>query len=132
MPPKATQSVDLYVALFEDGTMYKHWGLFIDDKDSYTMLNARGSQGNWRFEEMSHHNVRDEQDLVATLKVAPIRKSWIPRLKDAAAKLELDRSPSWNCQSYVLDLIIKADELGLIDIDQDDLDALAARQDGLA
>ncbi|KAL9098399.1 MAG: hypothetical protein Q9163_005937 [Psora crenata] len=48
----SSEAIDVYIAVYTQGPMFKHWALFVDNNPNPIMLHAEGSEGNYRFEEL--------------------------------------------------------------------------------
>lgn len=105
-------SVSLYVAIHDDGGIYKHWSLFIDGPSASdkTIFQAMGSSGRYRFE-TENSNPRLWETLAELFYVCDVDESDTIAVKNTAKQVPIrDESPSWNCQDYVLDLLDALEE----------------------
>ena len=120
--------IKLYVAIYDEGKPLKHWSLFIDDDSQPMILHAMGSDGNFRFEERSS-DARKSQSIKQLVGLDYIHKDNIGHLRYHASKLSLNISHGWNCQDFVIDLIEKAEEEGLIEVSPTTMVAVRRAQD---
>ena len=116
-----SSSVKLYVAIDDDGGIFKHWAFFIDgpQKEDKTVLQAMGSSGRFRFES-KNSDARLYPSLVELFYICEIDIAKMEDVKAIAAGLPIrDNISGWNCQDYVIDLLKALENRGLIDKDDD-------------
>ena len=109
----------LYVAIYDDEGVYKHWGLFISgptDAD-LTILQIMGSSTNYRFE-MGTSDPRKSDTLSELIYLYDVPLSKITAIKEAAKTAPIhNEAKGYNCQDYVLDLLEDLERKGIIDGD---------------
>ncbi|KAK9642445.1 hypothetical protein HCH54_007879 [Aspergillus fumigatus] len=99
-------TIKVYVAISDDGGVYKHWALFLDEPEAdETLLNARGSDGRFRYE-TEKRDVRHDQSLVELVYLCSVDVAKANMIRDIARSIPVHNEISgWNCQDYVLDLL---------------------------
>lgn len=106
----------LHVAIYDDGGVYKHWGLFIDGptKSEKIILHIVGSSTRYRFDKRES-NARESASLVEMVYLCDVYDSKIGPIKDAAEKATIhNEAPGYNCQDYILELLDDLEEKGII------------------
>ncbi|KAF4235220.1 hypothetical protein CNMCM8980_003605 [Aspergillus fumigatiaffinis] len=106
----------LYVAIYEDGGVYKHWSLFIDGPTALekTIVHIVGSSTRYRFQERNS-NARESASLVEMVYLCDVPNSKINAIVRAAEKTIIHNEfPGYNCQDYVLDLLDALEEEGIV------------------
>ncbi|WEW58266.1 hypothetical protein PRK78_003734 [Emydomyces testavorans] len=131
-------TVSLYVAIDDDGSIFKHWALFIDAPHAQdkTVLQALGSAGRFRFES-KNADARLYDTLVELFYVCDVDVARMNDVKQIAEQLPIrDSVAGWNCQDYVLDLLKALEGEGLVDGEEEGYrkrwSTLWHKQDGLA
>lgn len=107
----------IYVAIYEDEGVYKHWNLFVDGPTDTekTILQIMGSSTNYRFE-METSNARDIKNHSELIPLCDVPASKIGAIKEAAEQAPIHNGyPGYNCQDYVLELLDDLEERGIID-----------------
>ncbi|KFY32032.1 hypothetical protein V493_00570 [Pseudogymnoascus sp. VKM F-4281 (FW-2241)] len=124
--------IKLFVARYDEGKVYKHWSLFVENPGKEFIIHVIGSAGNWKFEE-KRRNPRVSKTLIELIDVTEIHVDQIPELRRAAQSVPLDqnRQSSFDCQNFVLMVIDKAIEEELIQVSGSYLDSIFAKRDGL-
>ncbi|PKX97317.1 uncharacterized protein P174DRAFT_501913 [Aspergillus novofumigatus IBT 16806] len=129
--------VKVYVAISDDGGVYKHWALFIDEPGAdETWLNARGSDGRFRYE-TEKRDVRRDESPVELVYLCDVDVAKANMIRDVARKIPVHNEISgWNCQDYVLDLLDELEERKVIDSEDEvyrrQRTYIAEKQEGLA
>lgn len=129
MAPSNGASVNLYVAIYPQGPFFKHWALFVDDPAHYLMFHAQGTDGNFHFEEREN-NPRDSVTDPELVLVTKILKGNIPYLQTCARNQPMNRGHGWNCQSYVVELIEKANDERIIKVKAAKVEAIQEMMEG--
>ncbi|KLJ09447.1 hypothetical protein EMPG_15137 [Blastomyces silverae] len=112
-----SSTIGLYVALFDDGGVYKHWGLFIDGPTDAEkiLLQIMGSSTRYRFD-MENSNAHESAILSEIIHLCDVDNSKISAIKDAAENAVVHNEyPGYNCQDYVLELLDDLEEKDIID-----------------
>jgi hypothetical protein len=129
--------IKVYVAISDDGGVYKHWALFIDQAEAEaTLLNVRGSDGRFRYE-TEKRDVRYDESLVELVYLCDVDVAKANTIRNIARTIPVHNDISgWNCQDYVLDLLDELEERKVID-GEDELYRMqrtyvAVKQEGLA
>ncbi|KAF4220309.1 hypothetical protein CNMCM8980_007814 [Aspergillus fumigatiaffinis] len=129
--------IKVYVAISDDGGVYKHWALFIDQAEAEaTLLNVRGSDGRFRYE-TEKRDVRYDESLVELVYLCDVDVAKANTIRNIARTIPVHNEISgWNCQDYVLDLLDELEERKVID-GEDELYRMqrtyvAVKQEGLA
>ncbi|KAB8336855.1 hypothetical protein FH972_021163 [Carpinus fangiana] len=122
-------AVKLFVVIYDQGVGFKHWALFVDDREKFIVLHAIGSEGRFRFEERKS-NARESKRDPELVELATIDKDQIPRLRRAARRQPLNRGPGWNCQDFVLELVQEAIDNGMIEVDDEKVKEIRGKMDG--
>ncbi|PGH04720.1 hypothetical protein AJ79_06999 [Helicocarpus griseus UAMH5409] len=136
----------IYTAILNDGTIYKHWTLFIDAPPPHQKLslNALGSsEGVFRYEcteiTGANNNPRDNPGLEQLYHLCDIDTADAGKVRDVAGQLKIrNEVKGWNCQDFVLDLLEALEEKGIVDTERGDgrygerKERLRGMQDGLA
>lgn len=102
-----SSTVSIYVAIYNDGGVYKHWGLFIDEPQEADkmLLHVKGSDGRFRYEPEAR-DARRSASLVELVYLCGVNVTKISAIKSAASKVIVHNEVrGWNCQDYVLDLL---------------------------
>lgn len=129
---KGHSDIKVFVAIFNHGSMYRHWAFYIDDDTNPTILQVKGSPGHRRYEELNHQNPAPDESLYEMQQVGTISKSQIKAVKAFAEGLEVKNTQlSWNCQDWVLEMIEELCEGDILDMTQKNFDELCGMQDGL-
>ena len=123
--------IDLYIAIYPRGAMYKHWALFVDNSLDYTMFHVDGSEGQYRFDERKK-DPRTSSRNPELIKVTTIRQGKIPILRQYARDQPLNRGHGWNCQDYVVELIEKAKKEKIITVTDNKMVEIRSKIEGLA
>lgn len=108
---------ELYVAIYNDGGVYKHWSLFIEGPTDLekTILHIMGSSTRYRFE-MRNSNARDSATLFELVYLCHVDNSKISAIKDAARNMVIhNEAPGYNCQDYILELLDELEEKKIVD-----------------
>ncbi|OJD09895.1 hypothetical protein ACJ73_10032 [Blastomyces percursus] len=128
----------LYVAIFDDGGVYKHRSLFIDGSTDAekTILHVMGSSTRYRFD-MRNSNAHKSATLSEMVHLCDVDKFKIGAIKDAAKNVVIHNEYSgYNCQDYVLDLLDDLEEKDIIDKNEvnyrHNKEAVRGKQEGLA
>ena len=133
-----SSTVSIYVAIHDDGGVYKHWGIFIDEPQEAEklLLHVKGSDGRFRYEpEMK--DARRSRSLVELVYLCDVDVAKTSSIKTVASKVPVHNEiRGWNCQDYVLDLL-DALEDGAIVNNQDagykkQKNLVRGKQEGLA
>lgn len=109
-------TVNLFITIYEDDGVFKHWAIFIDaDKaEDKTILQVMGSDGRFRYEP----NASDARDLPGLLELhflCAVDVSKIDTIKDIAAKSPVQNEiKGWNCQDYVFDVLEVLERKGAV------------------
>lgn len=106
----------LYVAIYDDGGVYKHWSLFIDGPtdDEKIILHIMGSSTRYRFDKRNS-NARESASLVEMVYLCDVQNSKIDAITDAAENATIHNEfPGYNCQDYILELLDDLEEKGII------------------
>jgi hypothetical protein len=129
--------IKVYVAISDDGGVYKHWALFIHQAEAEaTLLNVRGSDGRFRYE-TEKRDVRYDESLVELVYLCDVDVAKANTIRNIARTIPVHNDISgWNCQDYVLDLLDELEERKVID-GEDELYRMqrtyvAVKQEGLA
>lgn len=107
----------IYVAIYDDGAIYKHWRLFIDGPgdSEKTILHIMGSSTNYRFE-MRNSDARKSDGILELIHMCNVKVSDIPAIKEAGKNAVIHNEfPGYNCQDYVLELLDGLETRGIID-----------------
>ncbi|KAL2385995.1 hypothetical protein RJ035_004818 [Blastomyces gilchristii] len=105
-----SSTTELYVAIFDDGGVYKHWGLFIDGPTDAEkiLLQILGSSTRYRFE-MEISNAHKSATLLEP-------STCVTAIKDATENAVIHNEyPGYNYQDYVLELLDVLEEKNIID-----------------
>ncbi|KAJ5929200.1 hypothetical protein N7454_007048 [Penicillium verhagenii] len=131
-------SIPLYIAVTHGDGAFKHWGLFIDDKNQTdkTVLQVKGSDGSFRYEAETK-DARNSPDLIQLIYLCNVDLPKANSIKSIAGRVEVHNDISgWNCQDYVLDLMDELEEKGVLDgLDvryRTQMDYIRGMQEGLA
>ncbi|RHZ51901.1 hypothetical protein CDV55_103708 [Aspergillus turcosus] len=130
-------SVKIYVAIFQDDGVYKHWALFIDEPQAdETLLNVRGSDGRFRYEPEKRDD-RHSETLVEQVYLCEVDVAKANTIRDVARKVPVHNEISgWNCQDYVLDLLDELEESKVMDTEDEvyrrQKSYVQGKQEGLA
>jgi hypothetical protein len=131
-------TISLYVAIYNDGGVYKHWSLFLDGpkKADKRIFHVMGSDGNFRYD-TKNTNARRSQSLLELVYLGEVKASDADRIEDIARRLPVQNNMSgWNCQDYVLDLLEALEEAGIIDGEDSNYkgkkDTVRGKQEGFA
>ena len=127
----AGPKIDLYIAMYPEGLMYKHWALFVDNRPDYTMFHVDGSEGQYRFDERKK-DPRTSSRNPELIQVTTILQEDIPMLRQYARNQPLNRGHGWNCQDYVVELIEKAHEEQIITVTENKMVEIRGKIEGLA
>ncbi|PGH05096.1 hypothetical protein GX51_03194 [Blastomyces parvus] len=132
-----SSTIGLFVAIFDDGGVYKHWGLFIDGPTDAekTLLNIMGSSTRYHFE-MRNENAHKSAILSEMIHLYDVDNSKIGAIKDVAKNAVIHNEyPGYNCQDYVLELLDALEEKDIIDKNEanykDSKRAVQGKQEGL-
>lgn len=128
-------TIQVYVAISNDGGVYNHWALFIDQPEAETLLNVRGSDGHFRYE-TEKRDVRHDESLVELVYLCVVNDARAKTIRNIARAIPVHNEISgWNCQDYVLDLLDELEERKVIDGEDEvyrlQRTYLAGRQEGL-
>jgi hypothetical protein len=129
--------IKVYVAISDDGGVYKHWALFIDQAEAEaTLLNVKGSDGRFRYE-TEKRDVRYDQSLVELVYLCDVDVAKANTIRNIARTIPVHNEISrWNCQDYVLDLLDELEERKVIDGEDEvyrmQRTYVAVKQEGLA
>ncbi|KAK2755674.1 hypothetical protein FQN54_005823 [Arachnomyces sp. PD_36] len=128
----------IFVAIYDDGGIYKHWTLFIDGPDASekTILNIMGSSTNYRFE-MRNSDARDSETVQEVIYLQDVKVSDIPAIKEAGKNAVIHNEfPGYNCQDYVIELLTELEEQGIVDGGDEEYiqrkEKVKSRQEGFA
>ncbi|EAW17756.1 uncharacterized protein NFIA_076890 [Aspergillus fischeri NRRL 181] len=130
-------TIKVYVAISDDGGVYKHWALFIDEPEAdEILLNARGSDGGFRYE-TERRDVRHDESLVELVYLCDVDVAKANTIRDIARTIPVHNEISgWNCQDYVLDLLDELEERKVMDSEDEvyrrQRTYIAGKQEGLA
>ncbi|KAL2371052.1 hypothetical protein RJZ57_004516 [Blastomyces gilchristii] len=107
-----SSTTELYVAIFDDGGVYKHWGLFIDGPTDAEkiLLQILGSSTRYRFE-MEISNAHKS----ATLLEPSTCVTWTIPKSARLRTLRKMRLSTTNIRDYVLELLDVLEEKNIID-----------------
>lgn len=107
----------LYVAIYHNDGLYKHWSLFIEGPtdEEKIIFHIMGSSTRFRFE-MRHSDARKSARLFELIHLYDVDVSKIGAIKTAAAnEVVHNEFPGYNCQDYVLELLDTLEKQGIID-----------------
>ncbi|CAG8029917.1 unnamed protein product [Penicillium salamii] len=124
-----TSTAGLYVAIYRDEGVYKHWGLFIDGptENQRLVLHVEGSSTRFRFDR-KFSNARSSQRLSELIHLCDVPISNIAAIDQAAEQAPIhNQYPGYNCQDYVLELLDDLETRRLIN----GMDAMYKRQKAL-
>lgn len=102
-----TSTVGLYVAIYKDEGVYKHWGLFIDGptENQQIVLHVEGSSTRFRFDR-KFSNPRYSTKLYELIHLCSVPISNIAAIDQAAEQAPIhNQYPGYNCQDYVIELL---------------------------
>jgi hypothetical protein len=131
MPPTAT----LCVAVFDAGSMFKHWAVFLDGEgNDKFMFHALGGEGRFRFEERKS-NARQSKSISEVIELCKVKGPHIGTVKRIARQMPIHNEiPVWNCQDYVLEVLEELENAGVVSDEDTDYteqkEKLAAKQEG--
>jgi len=110
--------MNLSIAIINDpGSVFKHWALAISNPDDpgYVLLQAKGSDRRFRYEPETARDLK-AIDLVELVKLCSVDSGKANEIKDVASRVTIRNDTSgWNCQDYVLDLLVALENEGVID-----------------
>lgn len=112
-----SSSVGLYVAIYSEGGVYKHWSLFIDtpEDSEKTILHIMGSSTNYYFD-MRTSDARRSKSLSELVFLCRVDAAAVGAIKDAGKKAVIHNEfPGYNCQDYVIELLDALEEEEIID-----------------
>lgn len=111
--PRSIVGASLRVAIFRS-LPFDHWALVIkikysDGSAKFVTLHVTGGGGqSFQFEEReSKKSPLESRTYLKQVRVGKISASRIKKLKEAAANFDEDIKPGWNCQDYVMELLIR-------------------------
>ncbi|QKX55091.1 uncharacterized protein TRUGW13939_02183 [Talaromyces rugulosus] len=110
-------TVSLYVAIYNDEGVYKHWAFFIDGPTDTqkNVLNIMSSSTQYRFERR-HGNEHESEILSKIVYICEMEESKIKTtVKIAKTAVIHNEYPGYNCQDYVLEMLDTLEENGVID-----------------
>ncbi|KAI9825691.1 MAG: hypothetical protein M1832_001035 [Thelocarpon impressellum] len=106
------EEVQLHVAIYNQGVMFKHWAVFIDGPLP-VVVDAPGTYGQLR-QETRLEDPRESNKFEELIPVCKVRVDDIPRVCSYARRLPRNTSPAWNCQTFVVDLLVKCQEEAIL------------------
>lgn len=112
-----SSTVKLYVAIYKDEGVYKHWSLFVDGPTNAekTILHIMGSSTRYRFE-MRNSDAKSSASLSELISLCDVPVSKVGAVKEAASKAPIHNEyAGYNCQDYVLDLLDDLEAKNIID-----------------
>lgn len=107
----------LYVAIYNDGGVFKHWSLFVDgpSAEEKVIFHIMGSSQRYRHESRQS-NARQSASLLEMVPLCRIETSKLSDIEAAAQNTVIhNEAPGYNCQDYVLELLDTMEEEGIID-----------------
>ncbi|KAI1978738.1 hypothetical protein LOZ53_004337 [Ophidiomyces ophidiicola] len=104
----------IFVTIHDEGMgFFKHWNLFVDGEEPIA-FQALGSDKNFRFD-ARNLDTRNSRSVVEVLLICDVDASKYDAIKTTAENIPIRNDiPVWNCQDYVLDLLRKLVEEGII------------------
>lgn len=108
----------LYVAIYEDEGVYKHWSFFFDGPtpEQKIIFQAMGSSTRYRFERLVS-NAREAPELIELIHLCDVPSSGFKAIEKTARNTVIHNEfPGFNCQDYVLDLMENLEKEGIVDI----------------
>ncbi|KAK4613285.1 hypothetical protein CLAFUW4_08792 [Fulvia fulva] len=130
-------TANLCVALYDNGVFFKHWALFVNGRSNQekVIFHVQGAEKNFKYESRQGDATTSKKFLESL----PLCRIEISKLKDielAAENTVLHNERRvWNHQDYVLDLLDKLEEEGIVNGDDKEYrknkDAVRCKQDGL-
>lgn len=133
-----SSTAGLYVAIYNDEGVYKHWRLFINGPTDaeQTILHIMGSSTNYRFE-MRVSDARKSGTLSELIYLCDVPVSKVTIIKEVAKKAPIHNEfPGYNCQDYVLDLLDDLEGKRIIDGNDANYkkkkEVVKSKQEGLA
>lgn len=128
----------LYVAIYDDGGVYKHWSLFINGPTDaeQIILHIMGSSTNYRFD-MRESDARKSATLSELIYLCGVPTSKTPMIIEVAENAPIHNEfPGYNCQDYILELLDDLEGQRIINGNDSSYkknkEVVKARQEGLA
>lgn len=110
-------TIGLYVAIYHNDGVYKHWSLFVDGPkdDEKFRLHVMGSSQRYRFE-MRTSDARKSASLAELIHLYDVDISKVGPIKTAARNAVIHNEfAGYNCQDYVLELLDDLEKKDIID-----------------
>jgi hypothetical protein len=132
-----TEAVQQLSVVIHDNIPFKHWALLLtveydDGVKKYYIYQVSGGGDSGRFyyapkTKNSEHSI----DFENKINVGQLLHSNIREFNRMAKSFNQDGKRGWNCQSYVIDLLVRLRQRGSAKISKDALRKLRDRTDGL-
>lgn len=127
----STATIDVYLAVYPNPPWFNHWAVFIDTPDVPILLQAKGSEGRFRFEDQIDENPRNSDRKPSLILVATMKYSIVHDLRCLAQCQPLNRRSGWNCQDFVVELLESAGIEGFIELQEGKMAEIVGMVDGL-
>ncbi|PYI10654.1 hypothetical protein BO78DRAFT_180449 [Aspergillus sclerotiicarbonarius CBS 121057] len=104
-----SSTVDLCIAIYDQGACHEHWALYIDDGESNykSLLTVKpSSRGRPRFTSDTRHarTLQNEAELIYVCSMHPSNANLVCAVARQIKITDLGIN-AWNCQEYVRDLL---------------------------
>ncbi|KAK8173138.1 hypothetical protein BKA80DRAFT_252315 [Phyllosticta citrichinensis] len=111
---------------------FRHSALFVDTRINAVIVSARNAMaGSWTVE-ITPSNAHTDANVDRLLEVCKMPVDKVPDLRGVAEKVEpRPGHPTWNCQDLVLELISRAEQWEVLNLDEGKFDELWMTPDGL-
>lgn len=107
----------LYVTIHTGGGVYKQWRLYLDGPSPTQKIiyQVRGSTHRYRFETRTE-DYRKSEDLLESIFLCDVELEKFGLVdKFARSVVVRNRGAGWNCQDFVLELLERLEEEGVLD-----------------
>ncbi|KAJ5594731.1 uncharacterized protein N7459_000939 [Penicillium hispanicum] len=134
--PNPPSAVSLYVAIYNDEGIYKHWNLFLDGPTTSQkiMLEAMGSSTRYYFQQRIE-DARASDILHELIYMCDVPVSTLDAIQLAKSLPIHNEYPGYNCQDFVLELLGELETRGVIGGDDREYqrrkEVVAGKQEGL-
>jgi len=113
----------VFIAMFEDGTFYKHWALYVEREKPYQdnsfICHIQGSGGHFRYTQ-SRKYARESRRIHTLYQIGWISEEHTQRFREICGSVPVrnDKGQNWNCQDWVLDafnMLVDEEIIELVD-----------------
>ena len=96
---------------------FRHWSLYIKHgANDFEEFQVNGVQGSYEYDTRKTTNPNQISSYLETVQLGSVSTNNIDRFRTAASEQEIRRHWNWNCQNWIMNLLLDLMAQGIIDV----------------